>query len=48
MTAEGKSLADKNPEKYIPGRCALTITNCYSDDERQLHTQEMHRRIQTS
>ena len=29
---------DKNPDKYIPGRCAINIIICDSDDGTQSHT----------
>ena len=41
LTAGEKKLAD------IPGRCAITITVCNSDDANHSHTWEMHGRLQT-
>ena len=39
QTAKGKKLNwDENPERNMPGRCAITITICNSDDATQSHT----------
>ena len=35
----------KDPERYIPERCSITITLCNNDDATQTHTQEMHWKI---
>ena len=37
----------ENPERYIPKRCAITITSCKSDDATESHTQKMQRGQQT-
>ena len=37
----------KDPEKYIPEECTITITIYDSDDATQPETQEMHERIQS-
>ena len=47
LTTGGRSLTEAKIQRYIPGRCTITIIICNSDDTTQLHTQEMHRRIQT-
>ena len=44
LTTEGKSL----PERHIPGRWTITITIFDSHDATQIHSQEMHCRIQLS
>ena len=31
----------EHSERYLPGRCAITITICDSDDATQLHTKKM-------
>ena len=36
LTAVGGSCGE-NPERYIPGRCAITITICNIDDATQSH-----------
>ena len=38
---------NEDPERYISGRCSITITNCNSDDAIQPDTQEIHWRIKT-
>ena len=47
LTVGGESLAEAKTQKYIPGRCSITITIHNSDDTTQPHTQEMHSQIQT-
>ena len=37
----------ENPERYLPGRCAITITICNNDNATQSHFEEMYRRMQT-
>ena len=37
----------EDPERYIPGRCNITITICNSDDTSQPHTQDLNIPIQT-
>ena len=37
----------ENPVIYIPGRSAITIIICYSDDATQIHTKKMHKQIKT-
>ena len=37
-----------NPERYLAGRCAITITICYSGDTSLSHTNEMHWWIYTN
>ena len=37
----------KDPKRYIPRRCPITITIYKIDDATQPHTQKMHSRIQT-
>ena len=37
----------KDPKRYIPRRCVITITICNSDDAAQSHSLEMHRQIET-
>ena len=45
-SAGGKKLSrGENPERDLPGRCAITITICNSDDTTESHTEEMHRQI---
>ena len=47
LTAVEKKFSwGKDPERYIPERCTITITICNSDDATQSHTREMHWRIQ--
>ena len=41
LTAEREKLnRSEDPERYIPGRCTITINICNSDDAIQPHTQE--------
>ena len=45
----GKKLnRGKNPQSDFPGKCAIKITICNSDNATLSLTQEMHRRTQTS
>ena len=32
LTVRGKICCDENPERYLPGRYAVTITICNSDE----------------
>ena len=37
----------ENPEGYIPGRGAITVIICNSDDATKKYTYEIHRGLQT-
>ena len=38
LAAGWKNLADDKIQRYIPGRCTITITICDSDETTWLHT----------